>query len=78
MHEYDLIAEWYATDRDHGTGIPEVTALSDSLPGGATVLDVGCGTGIPITRALVAAGHSVLGVVGCHLSPHARRSDPGF
>ena len=62
MHEYDLIAEWYATDRDHGTGIPEVTALSDSLPRGATVLDVGCGTGIPVTRALMAAGHSVLGV----------------
>ena len=62
MHEYDLIAEWYATDRDHGTGIPEVTALADSLPRGATVLDVGCGTGIPVTRALVAAGHAVLGV----------------
>ena len=62
MREYDLIAEWYATDRDHGTGIPEVTALSDSLPRGASVLDVGCGTGIPVTRALVAAGHSVLGV----------------
>ena len=62
MHEYDLIAEWYATDRDHGTGIPEVTALSDSLPRGATVLDVGCGNGIPITRRLLAAGHSVLGV----------------
>jgi len=62
MHEYDLIAEWYATDRDHGTGIPELAALSDSLPRGATVLDVGCGNGIPITQRLLDAGHTVFGV----------------
>ena len=62
MHEYDLIADWYARDQTHLTGLPEVQALADSLPPGASVLDVGCGNGIPLTRFLVEAGFDVLGV----------------
>ena len=62
MHEYDLIADWYARDRTHLTGLPEVQALANSLPPGASVLDVGCGNGIPLTRFLVEAGFNVLGV----------------
>ena len=62
MREYDLIADWYATDRDVQTGIPEVIALAESAPSGARVLDVGCGTGIPITRTLLTAGCEVFGI----------------
>jgi SAM-dependent methyltransferase len=62
MHEYDLIADWYASDRDLQTGVPELAALADFAPSGARVLDVGCGTGIPITRALLAAGYRVFGM----------------
>src|SRR5262245_8448298 len=62
MHEYDLIADWYARDRTHRIGLPEVQALTMSLPSGASVLDVGCGNGIPLTRFLVEAGFDVLGV----------------
>jgi SAM-dependent methyltransferase len=62
MHEYDLIAEWYASERRDQTGVPEVTALAQSLPSGAMVLDVGCGNGNPITRALLSAGHRVVGL----------------
>jgi 2-polyprenyl-3-methyl-5-hydroxy-6-metoxy-1,4-benzoquinol methylase len=62
MHEYDLIADWYARDRTHLTGLPEVQALASSLRPGASVLDVGCGNGIPLTRFLVQAGFDVLGV----------------
>jgi SAM-dependent methyltransferase len=62
MHEYDLIADWYAADRSHDIGIPEMTALARSLPQGATVLDIGCGTGIPVTRALLAVGCYVFAV----------------
>ena len=62
MHEYDLIADWYAADRSRDIGVPEVTALAVSLPTGASVLDIGCGTGIPVTRALLAAGCSVLAI----------------
>ena len=62
MHEYDLIAEWYASQRTDGTGVPEVTALVSSLPPSASVLDVGCGNGLPLTRVLVDHGCRVLGV----------------
>jgi SAM-dependent methyltransferase len=62
MHEYDLIADWYARDRTHLTGVPEVQALVNSLPRRSSVLDVGCGNGIPLTRLLVEAGFDVLDV----------------
>jgi SAM-dependent methyltransferase len=65
VHEYDLIADWYASDRSHAerpAGVPEVTNLALTLPRGARVLDIGCGTGIPLTRVLLDAGHQVLGL----------------
>jgi len=62
MREYDEIAEWYASDRTHPTGVPEVTALAASVPRGARVLDIGCGNGLPITRTLLNAGHHVIGL----------------
>jgi SAM-dependent methyltransferase len=62
MHEYDLIADWYATERVGPGGMPEIESLIAMLPGAATVLDVGCGNGIPLTKALLAAGCKVVGV----------------
>jgi ubiquinone/menaquinone biosynthesis C-methylase UbiE len=62
VHEYDLIADWYASQRGDQTGIPEVEALASSIPSGSYVLDIGCGNGIPITRALLNAGHEVVGL----------------
>ncbi len=62
MHEYDLIADWYAADRNEDIGVPEVTALAATLPPRATVLDVGCGNGMPLTRTLLTAGCTVVGV----------------
>jgi SAM-dependent methyltransferase len=60
--EYDLIAEWYASERVDQTGVPETAALASSIPYGSRVLDVGCGNGIPLTRALLRAGHLVVGL----------------
>jgi len=62
MREYDLIAEWYASERVDETGVSEGTALASSIPLGSLVLDVGCGNGIPITRALLSQGHRVTGL----------------
>jgi SAM-dependent methyltransferase len=62
VREYDLIAEWYASKRVDRTGVPEATALASSIPTGSSVLDVGCGNGIPITRELLKAGHRVTGL----------------
>ena len=62
MREYDLIAEWYASERVDQTGVPDAIALASSIPRGSFVLDVGCGNGIPITRALLSGGHRVIGL----------------
>ena len=62
MREYDLIAEWYASERVDQTGVPEATTLASSIPRGSLVLDVGCGNGIPITRALLSHDHRIIGL----------------
>lgn len=36
--------------------------LAGELPAGSRILDLGCGTGIPTARQLVAAGHRVTGI----------------
>lgn len=43
-------------------GTKEVRDWARTLPRGATVLDLGCGTGIPITRVLVDENLNVYGV----------------
>ncbi|HEV2402504.1 MAG TPA: methyltransferase domain-containing protein [Candidatus Sulfotelmatobacter sp.] len=62
MREYDLIAEWFASQRVDQTGVPEATKLASSIAPGSLVLDVGCGNGIPISRILLSAGHRVIGL----------------
>ena len=62
MLEYDLIADWYASDRGSRVGVAEALAVAATLPANARILDVGCGNGVPITQALVNAGHRVMGL----------------
>jgi ubiquinone/menaquinone biosynthesis C-methylase UbiE len=62
MREYDLIADWYPSDRGRSVGVREALDVVASLPRGARVLDVGCGNGFPITEALVNAGYRVVGL----------------
>lgn len=62
MHEYDLIAGWYASERVDQTGVPEALAFSAAIAAPGRVLDIGCGTGIPITQAVLSAGHRVAGI----------------
>jgi len=62
MREYDLIAGWYATDRSRTIGVAEALAITDGLPAGSRILDVGCGNGVPVTEALANAGHRVVGL----------------
>ncbi len=45
-----------------GVGASVVADWSQTLPSGATVLDLGCGTGVPISQALIERGFVVYGV----------------
>jgi cyclopropane fatty-acyl-phospholipid synthase-like methyltransferase len=66
-HGYDGITGSYlsrygaSTVRDHW-----LSELLKRLParGGARVLDLGCGAGIPVARMLATAGHTVIGLDG--------------
>ena len=62
MRGYDLIADWYTTDRGRTVGVAEALAVAATVTVGFRVLDLGRGNGVPITEALVNAGHTVVGV----------------
>jgi ubiquinone/menaquinone biosynthesis C-methylase UbiE len=76
---YDAIAERYAAWTGEAlTGVREryVALLQEQIPPGAAVLDLGCGTGVPVARAL-AAQYRVTGVDGSARSIDlARRNVP--
>jgi len=63
MHEYDLIADWYATEsRGRSIGVAEALSVAATPQDHSRILDIGCGNGVPITEALVNAGHRVIGL----------------
>ena len=63
VEAFDAIGARYDEAFPHKEGqIAAVAQLAAGLPPGSRVLDVGVGTGLPTTRQLVDAGHSVVGV----------------
>src|SRR5215472_11375865 len=48
--------------RSKGVGVNEVRKWARTLPHAASVIDLGCGPGFPITEILVAEGMNVFGV----------------
>lgn len=60
---YNLIADWFSENRDQG--VMEKVYLDnviDIIGKGANVLDLGCGTGMPIMNYLLIQGIRVMGV----------------
>ncbi len=54
---YDTLAAEFGRRRSGSTiGAATVRRWAEGLPSGAEVLDVACGTGIPVSRSLVEAG----------------------
>jgi 2-polyprenyl-3-methyl-5-hydroxy-6-metoxy-1,4-benzoquinol methylase len=61
---YDAVSYLYRDDADNDADERRewIDRLVARLPSRATVLDLGCGCGVPVARALVDAGVSVTGV----------------
>ncbi|WP_405875320.1 class I SAM-dependent methyltransferase [Streptomyces sp. NBC_00005] len=60
---YDAVSRRY--DEAYGAGTKYEAVLNDlcrRIPSGSSVLDVGCGSGVPVARTLAAAGHRVTGI----------------
>jgi len=62
---YEEIASIFISGRGRnrsGVGASVVAEWSQLLPAGATILDLGCGTGIPISQTLIERGFNLYGV----------------
>ena len=60
-HGYDAIADAFSAARsDIGVGV--VRRWAKRLPAGGRVVDVGCGSGVPIAQALMTEGLQVSGI----------------
>ncbi len=62
---YEDVASAFVAGRGHdvgGIGASVVAEWSQGLPRAAAVLDVGCGTGVPISQVLIERGFLVYGV----------------
>jgi len=60
---YEAIASEFMTRREQsGIGVATVLAWARSLKPGASILDLGCGHGVPISAALMADGFFVHGI----------------
>jgi 2-polyprenyl-3-methyl-5-hydroxy-6-metoxy-1,4-benzoquinol methylase len=62
---YEQIAPLFIRGRGQnhlGVGARVVAEWSQLLPDGATILDIGCGTGVPISETLIERGFDVYGI----------------
>jgi cyclopropane fatty-acyl-phospholipid synthase-like methyltransferase len=59
---YDAIAQRYLAARDPTDKMRYVQRLAGAIPRGGSVLDVGCGAGVPVDRFLVDQGFDVIGI----------------
>ena len=62
---YDEIAPIFISSRGEksgGIGVSVVAEWSQMLPNSGTVLDLGCGTGVPISELLIKRGFDLYGV----------------
>ena len=59
---YDKIAEKYHKQRSKHSSKSLLTKFSKLLPKGSTVLDLGCGAGVPVTKFFVQKGYEVTGI----------------
>jgi SAM-dependent methyltransferase len=60
---WEGVAVQMLEQREHSSiGVEVVRTWAGALSGGASVLDLGCGSGVPVSQALMQAGFTVTGV----------------
>ncbi len=59
---YDLIAEQYALGRGRFDNATWLRQINESLSPTSRVLDLGCGSGVPVSKYLADRGHRVIGI----------------
>ena len=64
---YERIAPEYISGRGSnrsgkGIGASTVAAWARTLPPKSTILDLGCGTGLPVSQTLIEEGHQIFGI----------------
>jgi SAM-dependent methyltransferase len=59
---YDEVAERFMAGRNPRIGVATVLEWSETLPRGGSVLDLGCGNGVPISQVLIDGGFALYGV----------------
>ena len=59
---YEEVANLFMSERDSLTGVSTVRQWSRTLMWGSSILDLGCGHGVPIAQALIEDGFTVYGV----------------
>ena len=78
MSSYDNIAETYLASRDRLKSGKYVQQLLKYLPKNSTILDLGCGAGVPVDDLLIKAGHSIIGIdISSEQIKLARKNCPG-
>lgn len=64
MGSYDDILDWYVSVRSPIAGVKDVQAFLQHLPAGGTILELGCGTGMPISQLIVQKGFKLFAIDG--------------
>lgn len=59
---YDKVAEEYATARNQFSNTKYLDKLNSLIKPNSTILDIGCGAGLPIDKYFVDHGHKVIGI----------------
>lgn len=59
---YDKVADEYLKYRDQFKNNKYLDRLIAILPNHSTILDMGCGAGIPIDSYLISKGHKIIGI----------------
>jgi len=75
LKEYDQIFDWYLASRNDETGVDSVKLAFKDLKPGSIIVDLGCGTGLPLVNTIKKMGIEVIGVDSSKLMVEAFKTN---